>query len=74
MEQPAAKDKKNVLEAEVKYSAEDSFRIVISEQKIYLYKTAKVEYQNINLASDYVEFDMDNSTVKAAGIVDTARW
>jgi hypothetical protein len=64
--------KKNVLEAEVKYSAQDSFRIVISEQKIYLYKAAKVEYQNINLESDYVEFDMDNSTVMAAGLVDTS--
>ena len=38
---PAAKkEKKNVLEDEVKYTAEDSFRIVISEQKIYLYKGA----------------------------------
>ncbi|MBP1669074.1 MAG: hypothetical protein H6Q21_1440, partial [Bacteroidetes bacterium] len=67
-----AKNKKNVLEAEVKYTAEDSFRIVISEQKIYLYKAATVQYQNINLASDYVEFDMDNSTVKATGLLDTA--
>ena len=66
------KDKKNVLEAEVKYTAEDSFRIVIGEQKIYLYKTAKVDYQNINLASDYVEFDMDKNTVMATGMADTS--
>jgi hypothetical protein len=70
--QAGAKKNKNALDAEVKYSAEDSFRIIISEQKIYLYKNAKVEYQNINLESDYVEFDMDNSTVKAAGLVDTS--
>ena len=63
---------KNILEAEVKYSADDSFRIKLSEQKIYLYRNAKVEYQNINLESDYVEFDMDNSTVMAAGMKDTA--
>ena len=64
--------KKNVLEAQVKYTAEDSFRIRISEQKIYLYRNAKVEYQNINLESNYVEFDMNNSTVMAAGLKDTA--
>ena len=29
-----AKNKKNALDAEVKYAAEDSFRIVISEQNI----------------------------------------
>jgi LptD protein len=68
----SAKKKKTELEAEVKYSAEDSFRIVISEQRIYLYKNAKVDYQNIDLVSDYVEFDMDNSTVKASGLVDTS--
>jgi len=70
---PVKKDAgKNILEAEVKYSADDSFRIKLSEQKIYLYKNAKVEYQNINLESNYVEFDMDNSTVMAAGLKDTA--
>ncbi len=64
--------RKNVLEAEVKYTADDSFRIKISEQKIYLYKNAKVEYQNINLESHYVEFDMNDNTVMAAGLKDTA--
>ncbi|MBN2275526.1 MAG: LPS-assembly protein LptD [Bacteroidales bacterium] len=64
--------RRDVLEDEVKYSADDSFRIRLSEQKIYLYKKATVDYQNINLQSDYVEFDMDNSTVMAAGLKDTA--
>jgi hypothetical protein len=66
------KGAKKMLEAEVKYTAEDSFRIVISEQKIYLYRNAKVEYQNINLESNYIEFDMDKSTVKATGMKDSA--
>ncbi|MBN1416421.1 MAG: LPS-assembly protein LptD [Bacteroidales bacterium] len=64
-------EKKNVLEAPVKYAADDSFRIIMGEQKIYLYRNAKVEYQNINLESHYVEFDLDNTTMMAAGLKDT---
>ncbi len=67
----AKKEKKDFLEAEVRYSADDSFRIVLSEQKIYLYKNAKVDYQNINLEASFVEFDMGNNTVMAAGLADT---
>jgi hypothetical protein len=65
-------ERKDLLEAEVKYTADDSFMIRISEQKIYLYKNARVEYQDINLESNYVEFDMSNSTVMATGLKDTA--
>jgi lipopolysaccharide assembly outer membrane protein LptD (OstA) len=66
------KSKKTVLETEVNYSAEDSFRIVVGEEKIYLYRNAKVAYQDINLESDYIEFDMSKNTVMAAGSKDTA--
>lgn len=68
----AGKEKKDFLEAKVTYSADDSFRIVLSEQKIYLYKNAKVDYQNINLEASYVEFNMGDNTIMAAGLKDTA--
>jgi hypothetical protein len=67
----AKRERKDFLETEVRYSADDSFRIVLSEQKIYLYKNAKVDYQNINLEASYVEFSMGDNTIMAAGLTDT---
>jgi hypothetical protein len=64
-------DKKNVLEAEVKYTSDDSLSISLGEQKIYLYKNADVDYTNINLKANYIEFDMNTNTVTANGTVDT---
>jgi len=64
--------KKNPLEAEVRYTSDDSMSISISDQKMYLYKNAEVNYQNINLKANYVEFDLNSNIVSANGIVDTS--
>jgi hypothetical protein len=64
--------KKNVLEAPVVYAAQDSFIIMIGDQKTYLYKGGTVDYQNISLKADYINFNLGTSTVLAAGMVDTA--
>ncbi len=64
--------KKNALEAPVKYASADSFIIMVGPQKTYLYKEAAVDYQNISLKSDYIEFDMSSNTVTAGGMVDSA--
>jgi hypothetical protein len=66
------KKNKGVLEAPVNYSAEDSFTISISDQRTYLYRTATVKYQNINLDANFIEFDLGNHTVMANGMNDTA--
>jgi hypothetical protein len=67
-----AEKKKAVLEAEVKYSSDDSMSISISGQKIYLYKNAVVNYQNIGLKANYVEFNLDDNTVSANGVPDSS--
>ena len=67
---PAAK-KKEVLEDEVIYSAEDSMIISVKNQRMYLYGQAKVKYQDINLDAGYIEFDMKNQEVFARGKFDT---
>jgi len=68
----AKKIKKNVLEAPVSYASQDSFIILVGEQKTFLYKDGSVDYQNISLKADYIDFNLGTSTVLATGMVDTA--
>lgn len=64
--------KKSDLDAEVKYASDDSMSISISGQKIYLYKNAVVDYQDIGLKADYVEFNLLDHTVSANGVPDSS--
>lgn len=64
--------KKTELEAEVKYASDDSMSISISGKRIFLYKKAVVNYQNIGLKADYVEFNMLDHTVSANGVPDSS--
>jgi hypothetical protein len=64
--------KKSELEAEVKYSSDDSMSISISGKKIFLYKKAVVDYQDIGLKADYIEFNMIDHTVSANGVPDSS--
>jgi hypothetical protein len=64
--------KKTELEAEVKYASDDSMSISISGQKIYLYNKAVVNYQNIGLKADYIEFNLLDHTVSANGVPDSS--
>ncbi|MFW6327266.1 MAG: LPS-assembly protein LptD, partial [Bacteroidota bacterium] len=59
------------LDAPVDYNARDSIVFSLSGKKIYLYGEGKVNYQQIELTADYVEFDMDNQTVYATGLPDS---
>jgi lipopolysaccharide assembly outer membrane protein LptD (OstA) len=66
------KPKKSPIESEVLYNSLDSFKISLAEQKVYLYGEAQVNYQNIELKADYIEFDMTNNVVMATSLSDTA--
>jgi lipopolysaccharide assembly outer membrane protein LptD (OstA) len=63
--------KKNPLAAAVDYTAKDSLRFEIKGQKVYLYKTAKIKYQEITLNADYVEIDFSKNIVHATGAKDS---
>ncbi|MEI7724962.1 MAG: putative LPS assembly protein LptD [Bacteroidota bacterium] len=62
---------KTKLDAAVDYAATDSLRFEIKGQKVYLYKTAKIKYQDITLNADYVEIDFVKNKVYATGAKDS---
>lgn len=62
---------KSDIDAPVKYSATDSLYFDMENKTVHLYGAAKVEYQNIELTANYIEFDMSNQTVYATGVEDS---
>ena len=64
--------KKQTLESQVKYSAKDSMITSVTDRKLFLYGETKVNYENIELTSDYMAFDMANNVVKATSLNDSA--
>ena len=65
------KPKKSPLEATVDYEANDSLRFEIKGQKVFLFKTAKIKYQEITLNADYVEINFVKNAVYATGAKDS---
>jgi hypothetical protein len=63
--------KKPLLEATITYSAEDSIIPDFENQKMYMYKNAVVNYQNIELKADYIMLDFVNKEVYAEGLPDS---
>jgi len=63
------KKSKNMIEAEVVYSSQDS--TYWGDGKIYLYGNASVSYEDITLTAHYIELDIENKTVFAIGTKDS---
>lgn len=61
----------NGIDAPVKYSAEDSLVYDAESGTAYLYGNSKVNYENMKLTSDKVHMNLDKSTVRATGTVDS---
>ena len=61
----------NGIDAPVKYSAEDSLVYDAESGTAYLYGGSKVDYENMKLTSDKVHMNLDKSTVRATGTVDS---
>ena len=62
----------NGIDAPVKYSADDSLVYDATTGTAFLYGNAKVDYENMKLASDKVFMNLDSSTVRATGTADSA--
>ncbi len=62
---------KDAIEARVDYTAEDSMRFDMSSEKVYLYGSAQVNYQDIQLNAAYIELDLKNNIVLADGMPDS---
>ncbi|WP_318348981.1 putative LPS assembly protein LptD [Aquipluma nitroreducens] len=62
---------KPLLEAIITYSAADSIIPDFENQKMYMYKNAVINYQNIELKADYIMLDLVSKEVYAEGLPDS---
>ena len=69
---PRKKSNKTKIEAPVIYASEDSFAFNLDDKKILLYDKATVNYQNIDLKAQFVQFDMTKQIVFASGLPDSS--
>ena len=63
--------KKPMIEDPIVYSAEDSIVVSFDGQRVYLYKNAKVTYQQIELTAYYIELDLESKQIYAEGLRDS---
>lgn len=64
--------KKSEIETTVIYSAEDSVVTDMITKEIFLYGKAKIEYGDIKLTAEFINFDQENNTLFATGKLDSA--
>ncbi|PCH65043.1 MAG: hypothetical protein COC01_10490 [Bacteroidetes bacterium] len=69
---PETQISSSAIESKVEYSSDDSIRLDVSEQKVYLFGNANINYEEINLKASYIEFDLKNNIVFAKGTIDSA--
>lgn len=61
----------NGIDAPVKYTAQDSLVYDAKTKFAHLYGSSKVDYTNMELNSDYISMNLDNSVVYAMGTPDS---
>lgn len=60
------------IDAVIMYECQDSMRLSMKDQLIFMYGTGKITTAGIELNSDVIEIDMDKNEVYAHGSKDTA--
>lgn len=65
------RQKKNGIDAPVKYTAKDSLVYMASTNTAHLYGNTEVDYENMNLTSDKMYMSLDSSLVHATGSSDS---
>ena len=63
---------KSAFDSEIVYSADDSIRVSLTGEKLYLFGNAQVKYENIELQANFIEIDYAREEVFARGVLDTA--
>lgn len=63
--------KKNGIDAPVTYSGEDSLVYDAKNKVAHIYGSSKVNYENMDLASDRIQMSLDSSLVRAIGTADS---
>jgi hypothetical protein len=64
---------KDSIDAPIKYSGEDSGVLIIPTKQFYLYGKAKMDYKDMNLDANTIQYDQQNQEIRAFGGVDTAK-
>ncbi|HEX5001600.1 MAG TPA: putative LPS assembly protein LptD [Bacteroidia bacterium] len=59
------------LKSKVHYTASDSIRFDIKNQKVFLYGKAVVEYEDLELKAERIELDWESRNVTAHGTLDS---
>jgi hypothetical protein len=62
----------SALSSEIWYSAEDSIRVDMPQQIVYLYGKARVKFEDAELTAGYMEVSMEDNKVFARGVYDSA--
>lgn len=60
------------LKSKVIYSARDSVRFDVQNQKVFLFGEGDVKYENMTLVANYIEFDMTKNVAYARGARDSS--
>ena len=60
----------NSIESKIISSANDSIDYDIENNKVFLYKNAKITYQSIELQAAFIELDSENNIVFAKSLID----
>ena len=63
--------KTSIINAPITYSADDSIIVSFDGQEVYLYKNAKVNYQEIELTAYYIKLNFEKREVYVEGIFDS---
>jgi len=65
------KESEYALSSKVEYTANDSIRFNIAEQKVYLFGKAEIKYEDINLTANYIEISFKKNQLYAKGVADS---
>ena len=61
----------SALKSRVTYTADDSMPYDAESKKVYLYKNAKVRFENLSLDADFIIIDFDKNLMTAIGTPDS---
>jgi hypothetical protein len=64
---------KDSIDAPIKYSGDDSGVLIIATKQFYLYGKAKMDYKDMNLDANTIQYDQQNQEIRAFGGIDTAK-
>ena len=62
----------DMIKSKVTYSAKDSMRFDVVNEKVYLYGNAKVKFEDIELQASFIKIDWTTSEIIATFTVDSA--